>query len=284
MAPRVRGAGFRRGLGRRRHLAGNPVHTPRLLAPTTGRHYWSPPPGNRRLPPLAAGGPGQCPMPSGMPHPRALRAGGWNRQMVEAAGIEPASRDAPSWASTRVVRRLMSSAPLRRTGSALTSSTVSRRGWAEQPPHDQPAVLRLDPPQARRPQRHYLVLRQRGSSACWHLVCSSRIYEVPGPRRATQVESASGRSRSPPCRAFLIDERRSRGKGRVGSCWPRDARPFATRHSASAPRVAPRSVSAASGSRHRSTCASPPRTPRVAPTPACDRGPGSNPTTPTDRP
>jgi len=30
-----------------------------------------------------------------------------------------------------------------------------------------------------------LVIRQRGSSACWHLSFSSRIYEVPGPRRAT---------------------------------------------------------------------------------------------------
>ena len=107
------------------------------------------------------------------------------RRMVEAAGIEPASRDAPSWASTRVVRRLMSPTSLRRTGSPLASSTVSRRGWAEQPPRDQPAVLRLSPPQARRPQRRCLVLRQRGSSACWHLVCSGRIYEVPGPRRAT---------------------------------------------------------------------------------------------------
>ena len=168
---------------------------------------------NRRLPPPAEGGPWQCPMPGVDATLPALARG----RVVEAAGIEPASRDAPSWASTRVVRRLMSSAPLRRTGSALTSSTVSRRGWAEQPPHDQPAVLRLGPPQARGPQRHYLVLRQRGSSACWHLVCSSRIYEVPGPRRATQVESASGRSRSPPCRADLIDERRRRGKGRVES-------------------------------------------------------------------
>jgi hypothetical protein len=30
-----------------------------------------------------------------------------------------------------------------------------------------------------------LVIKQRGSSACWHLSFSSRIYEVPGPRRAT---------------------------------------------------------------------------------------------------
>jgi len=30
-----------------------------------------------------------------------------------------------------------------------------------------------------------LSIRQRGSSACWHLSFSSRIYEVPGPRRAT---------------------------------------------------------------------------------------------------
>ncbi len=30
-----------------------------------------------------------------------------------------------------------------------------------------------------------LIIRQRGSSACWHLRFSSRIYEVPGPRRAT---------------------------------------------------------------------------------------------------
>ena len=30
-----------------------------------------------------------------------------------------------------------------------------------------------------------LYFRQRGSSACWHLDLSSRIHEVPGPRRAT---------------------------------------------------------------------------------------------------
>ena len=106
------------------------------------------------------------------------------RGMVEAAGIEPASRDAPSWASTRVVRRLVSPLRLRRTGCAAASSTVSRRRWAEQPRGDQPAVCRLAPPQAMGAGRRYLVLRQRGSSACWHLSVSGRIYEVPGPRRA----------------------------------------------------------------------------------------------------
>jgi hypothetical protein len=102
---------------------------------------------------------------------------------------------------------------------------VSRLGWAEQPPHDQPAVLRLGPPQARRPQRHYLVLRQRGSSACWHLVCSSRIYEVPGPRRATagRVGIRSKPIAPVSCGLYRACARRaqaasprSRGRGRGG--------------------------------------------------------------------
>lgn len=92
----------------------------------------------------------------------------------------------------------MSPAALRRTGSLQASSTVSRHGWAEQPSATSLLCVALAPRRRRNRSARYLVLRQRGSSACWHLSFSGGIYEVPGPRRATQVESASGRNRSPP--------------------------------------------------------------------------------------
>ena len=53
--------------------------------------------------------------------------------MVEAAGIEPASRDAPAKASTCIGRCLISFRHLRRPGCDRTSSTFSRRARAEQP-------------------------------------------------------------------------------------------------------------------------------------------------------
>ena len=211
--------------------------------------------------------------PGTRPDGRSLACAGRRWQIMEAAGIEPASRDAPSWASTRVVRRLMSPAPLRRTGSSLASSTVSRRGWAEQPPHDQPAVLRLVPPQARGPRRHYLVLRQRGSSACWHLVCSSRIYEVPGPRRATagRVGIRSKPIAPVSCRGY----RRQRGEGQAAPATKANVLARSRQRHRERTTAAP-------GSPRRSTCASQRRTRRAASAPACGQDRGSTPTKPAD--
>src|SRR5204863_10099314 len=117
-------------------------------------------------------------------------------KMVEAAGIEPASRDAPTRASTCIGRRLVSPAALRRPGSQPASpvfldATVpggqSRPACcvAPRPPADKGTSAWL--PFVRQPER-----------AGWHLSFSEVIYEGLGPRHATLAVTASGRYRSPP--------------------------------------------------------------------------------------
>jgi hypothetical protein len=80
-----------------------------------------------------AGAPRLVPRQSGAPGPDG-RSGPGSSRALEAAGIEPASRDAPAWASTCVGRQLGShSTCLRRPGCRGASSTKSRRERAEQP-------------------------------------------------------------------------------------------------------------------------------------------------------
>ena len=102
--------------------------------------------------------------------------GGGNRTRVPRCSVLGLYARSPSFVVIRV-------APTNRIAADQPDCVSSPTGRAAA--DDQPAVCRFGPPQAKGPRRRCLVLRQRGSSACWHLVGSSRIYEVPGPRRAT---------------------------------------------------------------------------------------------------
>jgi hypothetical protein len=63
-----------------------------------------------------------------------------------------------------------------------------------------------------------LVIKQRGSSACWHLSFSSRIYEVPGPRRATSGRiNIRSKPIAPGLDADVIGQCRVQHKGRARS-------------------------------------------------------------------
>ena len=150
-----------------------------------------------------------------LPGPRGGRPG----RGVEAAGIEPASRDTPTCASTCVGRRCVSPASSRRPGNpraspAGVSSRPCRAGV-----RDQPATCRDRPPQARDQPRGYSI-RQPERSAGWHFSVSGCFTRPPGvlgtPLHAV---TASGRCRSPP-RSGRAGRREVQGepsKGEPGS-------------------------------------------------------------------
>ena len=122
----------------------------------------------------------RCPAPPSIP-PARLRArgnggGGGNRTRV------PECLDLSFYArsSLFVVTR---SAPTNRIGADQLDCFSLRLGRVASL---QPACCVAPwPPADKGTSASRLVIKQRGSSACWHLSFSSRIYEVPGPRRAT---------------------------------------------------------------------------------------------------
>ncbi|MCG3138649.1 MAG: Tyrosine recombinase XerC [Phycisphaerae bacterium] len=117
---------------------------------------------------------------------------------MEAAGIEPASRDRSRSASTCIVDRLVLDAtPADQQADVLSSATDSSRRAADAAPVA--SLLSSFAPASRRGRENGLLIRQPCATACWHINLCSMINEAhEHPRHATIPSSCPVEPNSPP--------------------------------------------------------------------------------------